>query len=70
MATEFDTGLPSVRQVQTLIREQNVVELKLLTGDVLTGTVVWQDIHTICLSVEGETVLAMRAALAYIKIAS
>ncbi|MBT9316960.1 Hfq-related RNA-binding protein [Leptothoe spongobia] len=70
MATEFDTGLPSIRQVQTFIRDQNTVEIKLLTGDVFTGIVVWQDIHAICLSIEGETLLAMRAALAYIKIAN
>lgn len=70
MATEFDTGLPSIRQVQTLIRDQNTVELKLLTGDVFSGTVVWQDAHAICLSVDGATVLTMRGAVAYIKIAN
>ena len=69
MATEFDTGLPSVRQVQALIRDQNTVELKLLTGDILTGVVVWQDIHAICLSINGETFLVMRAAVAFIKLA-
>ncbi|MEM8613579.1 MAG: RNA-binding protein hfq [Cyanobacteria bacterium P01_H01_bin.105] len=68
MATEFDTGLPSIRQVQGLIRDQQTVELKLLTGDILTGIVVWQDAQAICLSVDGQTILAMRAAVAYIKI--
>ncbi|MEM9804316.1 MAG: RNA-binding protein hfq [Cyanobacteria bacterium P01_D01_bin.56] len=67
MATEFDTGLPSIRQLQGLIREQNTVELKLMTGDVLNGMVVWQDVHAICLSVDGQTVLVMRTAVAYIK---
>ena len=67
MATEFDTGLPSVRQVQTLIREQKTIELKLLTGDVFSGIVVWQDSNSICLSADGDTVLAMRAAVAYLK---
>lgn len=70
MATEFDTGLPSIRQVQTLIRDQNTIEIKLLTGDVFSGTVVWQDAHAICLSIDGTTVLTMRGAVAYIKIAS
>lgn len=70
MATEFDTGLPSVRQVQAFIRDQSAVEIKLLTGDVLTGIVVWQDAHAICLSIDGETLLAMRMALAYIKVAN
>lgn len=70
MATEFDTGLPSVRQIQTLIREQNTVEIKLMTGDIFNGSVVWQDAHAICLSVDGQTIVTMRAAVAYVKIAS
>ena len=68
MATEFDTGLPSIRQVQTLIRDQQTVELKLLTGDIFTGIVVWQDAYAICLSVDGQTMFAMRTAIAYVKI--
>ena len=51
MASDFDTALPSIRQVQSLIRSQIVVELKLMTGDVITGRLGWQD----CLSVERET---------------
>ncbi|ESA36750.1 hypothetical protein N836_05800 [Leptolyngbya sp. Heron Island J] len=68
MATEFDTGLPSTRQLQMLIRDQQTLEIKLLTGDVFSGVIVWQDAQAICLSVDGQTVLTMRAALAYIKI--
>lgn len=67
MVTEFDTGLPSVRQVQALIRDQSTVELKLMTGDTLNGIVMWQDANAICLSINSETVLVMRAAIAYIK---
>ncbi len=68
MASEFDTGLPSIRQVQGLIRDQQTVEIKLLTGDVLTGVVVWQDVQAICLNVDGQTIFAMRTAVAYIKV--
>lgn len=68
MATEFDTGLPSTRQIQTVIREQQTIEIKLVTGDVFNGGVVWQDAQAICLSIDGQTVLTMRAAVAYIKI--
>ncbi len=68
MATEFDTGLPSIRQIQMLIRDQQTVELKLLTGDVFNGNVVWQDPQAICLSVNGQTMLVMRTAVAYITI--
>ena len=70
MATEFDTGLPSIRQLQTLIRDQNTVEIKLLTGDVFNGMVVWQDAHAICLSVDSQTILVMRAAVTYIKLSA
>jgi host factor-I protein len=49
MSTELETSLPSVRQVQNLIKEGNEVELKLITGDLLTGKVRWQDPQCICL---------------------
>jgi host factor-I protein len=49
MSTELETGLPSVRQVQTLIKEGSEVEFKLITGDLLTGKVRWQDPSCICL---------------------
>ena len=51
-----------------LIREQTAVECKLLTGDVLTGSVVWQDTHAVCLSADGSTFILNRAAIAYLKI--
>jgi host factor-I protein len=49
MATELETGLPSTRQIQTLIREEKEVEIKLLTNDLLTGKIRWQDTTCICL---------------------
>ncbi|AKG21118.1 Hfq-related RNA-binding protein [Calothrix sp. 336/3] len=52
MITEFDTSLPSIRQVQSLIKEAAPVELKLLTGDMITGRILWQD-HN-CLSIIDE----------------
>ncbi|MEO0870147.1 MAG: RNA-binding protein hfq [Cyanobacteria bacterium J06642_11] len=70
MATEFDTGLPSIRQLQGLIRDQTIIEIKLMTGDVLNGMVAWQDMHAICLSVDGQNILIMRAAIAYIKLSA
>ncbi|HIK44294.1 MAG TPA: RNA-binding protein hfq [Leptolyngbyaceae cyanobacterium M65_K2018_010] len=48
MSQEFTTGLPSARQVQNLIRDKKTVEVKLLTGDLITGRVIWQDPHCIC----------------------
>jgi host factor-I protein len=49
MATELETGLPSTRQIQTLIREEKEVEIKLLTNDLLTGKIRWQDTTCLCL---------------------
>lgn len=64
----FDTGLPSIRQVQSLIRDQQTVEVKLLTGDVIVGAVSWQDANAICVKGnDGINTILMRAAIAYVK---
>jgi host factor-I protein len=65
--TDFDAGLPTIRQVQILIRDQMGVEIKLVTGDVFGGSVLWQDTHAICISSEGKNLILMRSAIAYIK---
>ena len=49
MTDDLDTGLPSTRQIQTIIREEKEVEMKLSTGDLLAGKVRWQDPHCICI---------------------
>jgi host factor-I protein len=54
MSQEFVTGFPSVRQVQTLIREKQSVELKLLTGDLIPGRIIWQDPHCICIETDDQ----------------
>lgn len=64
----FDTGLPSIRQVQALIRDQQTVEVKLITGDALSGALVWQDVNSVCLKGEsGENTILMRGAIAYVR---
>ncbi|PSB20337.1 RNA-binding protein hfq [Phormidesmis priestleyi ULC007] len=68
MAIELDTGLPSVRQIQTVIREEKEVEMKLVTGDLLTGKVRWQDHHCICvLDQYDQPVIVWRQAIVYVK---
>lgn len=68
MASEFDTALPSIRQVQTLIKEAIAVELKLVTGDLLTGKLGWQDQNCICLLDENnQPTTVWRHAIAYLK---
>ncbi|MBD2435997.1 Hfq-related RNA-binding protein [Nostoc sp. FACHB-110] len=41
--TQFDTSLPSIRQLQNLVKQAAVVEFKLVTGDLLRGKILWQD---------------------------
>lgn len=54
MSQEFAAGFPSVRQVQTLIRDKKNVEVKLVTGDMISGRVLWQDPDCICIEVDGQ----------------
>ncbi|QHV00130.1 RNA-binding protein hfq [Synechocystis sp. B12] len=65
--SKFDSGLPSVRQVQLLIKDQTPVEIKLLTGDSLFGTIRWQDTDGLGLVDDSERSTIVRlAAIAYI----
>jgi len=65
---ELDTGLPSVRQVQAYIQEKKPVEVKLTTGDVLAGQIVWQDPDYFRLvNGQQEQFLLYRATVVYIK---
>ncbi len=68
MASEFDTALPSIRHIQTLVKDATIVELKLLTGDLLTGKLGWQDQNCICLLGEkNQPITVWRHAIAYVK---
>jgi host factor-I protein len=65
---QFDIGLPSIRQVQNWIKEKITVEFRLMTGDLITGRVFWQD-HN-CISVfnaNNEQITLWRQAIAYMK---
>ncbi|BAY38973.1 hypothetical protein NIES2111_33230 [Nostoc sp. NIES-2111] len=64
--TEFDTSLPSIRQVQNLIKQAVAVEFKLLTGDVITGRVLWQDPNCVCIADENSHQFTIsKPAIAY-----
>ena len=68
MAIELETGLPSVRQLQMLLRDKQEVEIKLVTSDVIIGRVQWQDAYCICLAdLENQTIILWRQAIAYLK---
>lgn len=65
---EFETGFPSVRQVQNMIKDNQEVELKLLTDDLLVGKISWQDPNCLCLIDHyNQPTLVWRSAIAYIK---
>ena len=65
---ELDTGLPSVRQIQGLIKDGKEVEVKLITQDILIGYLRWQDTDCICLvTQEGFPTIIWRNAMAYLR---
>jgi host factor-I protein len=64
---EFETSLPSVRLIQTYIKDKPDIEIKLLSGELLTGKVLWQDPDCICLINEDKVkTMIWRQAIGYI----
>jgi host factor-I protein len=50
----FDSGFPSVRQIQSFIKKKQTVEISLITNTTLTGKILWQDPNCLCLLNEEE----------------
>ena len=68
MTAELETGLPSIRQIQNLIRETKEVEIKLLTGDLLSGKIRWQDSYCISITDQyDQDTIVWRQAIVYLK---
>lgn len=66
--SEFDTALPGVRQVQKYIKEEQEVELKLVTDDLVVGKIIWQDADGLCITDHyNQQILVWRQALVYLK---
>jgi host factor-I protein len=66
--SDFDAGLPSIRLIQSFIKDKKEIEMKLLAGDLLVGKILWQDSNCICLlAANQQQVLVWQHALAYIK---
>ncbi len=66
--SDFDAGLPGVRQVQNYIKDKQEVELKLITDDLIVGKIIWQDADCLCLLDHYEQpTLIWRQALVYLK---
>ncbi len=68
MKSDFDVASPSIKQVQMLIKEAKAVEVKLLSGDLLSGRLLWQDQTCVCLVDTSEQSFTIwRQAIAFIK---
>lgn len=68
MITELDTSLPSVKQLQNSIKEAKQIELKLVTGDLLAGKILWQDQYCIFLTDENtQKIMVWKQSIAYMK---
>jgi len=68
MTTELETGLPSIRQLQTLIKDNSEVEVKLITNDLLVGKLRWQDPHCLCLLDHyDQPTIIWKQAIVYVK---
>ncbi len=66
--SEFNTGLPSVRQIQKFIKEKSTIQIILMTDKTLSGKILWQDNQSICLLDNNETkIIIWLQAIAYIK---
>jgi host factor-I protein len=66
--TKFDVNLPSIKQIQTYIKDQQEVEMKLITDDLIVGKILWQDPNCVCLVDHyNQPTLIWRQALVYLK---
>ncbi|MFM7192318.1 MAG: Hfq-related RNA-binding protein [Microcystaceae cyanobacterium] len=62
--SEFDTGLPSTRLVQSYIKNQQILEVRLSTNEVLIGKLRWQDPQCFCLvDASEQAILIWRQAI-------
>jgi len=68
MTSELETGLPSIRQIQDLIKGGSEVEVKLMTTDLLVGKLRWQDNYCLCLLDHyDQPTIIWKQAIVYIK---
>ncbi|ELS01780.1 hypothetical protein Xen7305DRAFT_00014860 [Xenococcus sp. PCC 7305] len=66
--TEFDTGLPSVKKIQSYIKDKQEIEIKLVTDDLIVGKILWQDSLCICLEDHySQATLIWKQSLVYLK---
>ena len=68
---ELDVNLSSIRYTQGLIKDKIGVEIKLLTNDVFTGKIVWQDPQSISIrDANDQKILVYRHSIAFIRVSA
>jgi host factor-I protein len=66
--SELDVNLPSTRQTQGSIKDKIDVSIKLITGDIFVGKIVWQDPNCLFFAdANDRKTLISRHAIAYIQ---
>ena len=67
--SSFDPSLPSIRLLQTWIRERKILSLELNDGRRLIGVLIWQDQHCLALQLtdSDEPVLISRTAMQLVR---
>lgn len=67
--TEFNTGFPSIRQIQTFIKNKTPVEIALINhNETMKGIIQWQDQNCLCLlNNQKEKILIWFQAIVYLK---
>lgn len=69
--SQFNTGLPSVRQIQNFIKNKSYIEVGLMTNQLFEGKVIWQDSQSIfLLDRNEEKIIIWIQAIVYIKLSS
>ncbi len=53
-APVFDTTIPSIKRIHNLIKDKQEIEIKLISGDNLKGTLRWIDTQCLCIDGLGE----------------
>jgi host factor-I protein len=66
--SELDVNLPSTRQTQGSIKDKIDVSIKLITGDVFVGKILWQDPNCLFFTdANDRKTLISRHSIAYIQ---
>ena len=66
--SELDVNLPSTRQTQGSIKDKIDVSIKLITGDIFVGKILWQDPNCLFFTdANDRKTLISRHAIAYIQ---